>query len=60
MLPGSQILKSLELPANTELDDGSVAVNSGNANENFLYQGRENTYIESRCERYPSAAAYIM
>ena len=35
MLPGNQILKSLELLAKVELDDGSVAENSGNVNEKF-------------------------
>ena len=35
MLPGKQILKSLELLAKVELDDGSVAENSGNVNEKF-------------------------
>lgn len=33
MLPGNQILKSLELLAKVELDDGSVAENSDNVNE---------------------------
>ena len=35
MLPGNQILKSLELLAKVELDDGSVTENSGDVNEKF-------------------------
>lgn len=39
MLPGNQILKSLELLTKVELDDGSVTENSGNVNEKFSASG---------------------
>ena len=47
MLPGNQILKSLELLAKVELDDGSVAENSGNVNEKFSADGDSATPQEN-------------
>ena len=47
MLPGNQILKSLELLAKVELDDGSVAENSGNVNEKFSADGSTETPQEN-------------